>query len=145
MYVNALQQLHISVHYVQMRHTVDLEIHQQPLPEIKLVEGCRRFLQPRFHLCRADVAVQVENKIELLAAQLGHHLGHIFFDRVNPGDVGIVLENAPECAFGEVMNFCIGHLLLKATYNRRRQHDIADRAEPYDEKFFQNGKAYFSE
>jgi hypothetical protein len=117
---------------------VDLEIGEEPLFDVQFVKRKRGAAQASFHPQCAEIVVQVDYVIKLISFQILNDSIQIIFHQMKVVDVWIVLQDGPECIFGEKMNFRIGHLIFQATDYRRCQNDIADGRKPDDEKLWQN-------
>jgi hypothetical protein len=85
--------------------------------------------------------VQVDNVIKLISLQILNDSIQILFHQMKVVDERIVLQDGPECIFGEKMNFSLGHLLFQTTDNRRSQNDIADGRKPDDKKLWQGASS----
>ncbi len=73
--------------------------------------------------------------VESFSLQGRSDFDHVFVDRPEPIDRGMIGEHVPIFRLGEIMNLDARQLLTQNTNHRSREHDISDRAEADDQNF----------
>jgi hypothetical protein len=119
---------------VLARQPVALEVHQQPLLDVQLGEAVGRHAQGPFDACRAQVVVQVDDRIEALGLQLLDQCAEVVLQFVHLVHVRIEAHQVGVLVLHREVQFHILQLLLQAAQHRAGEHDVTDGRESDDEQ-----------
>jgi hypothetical protein len=88
----------------------------------------------------AQVMMKINHRIIIFIFQTGSKIFNPARKQKNFAEIRIFFKQGFVFRFCRIMNFRSVQLLLQASDNRACEHDISDRAESYDEDFFQESE-----
>lgn len=126
---------HITIHDMQLRHSIQLKLDEQPFFPVQFVERVGGFAQRDFQPEAPKVVVQINDLVVLFVFQAGQQSRrHFLFERKHTVHVWICLQNARKSVFRQKMNLraC---LFFQATQHGRSQDNVANGRKTKDQDF----------
>ncbi len=121
------------------RHGIHFEPNIEPFFPVQLVETARRNGQPQLDDAGPQVVVQVDDAIVPLGSELTNEVIQVSIQVDSFVDMGIGFDEGLKGSLGAIVDFGTRNLLFQATYNRRRQHDVADGRKPDNQELGRGG------